>query len=62
QRRFHPGTDADTIIDDAGRSWRVTEEALVGPTGEQLPRIPGHLAYWFGWFAFFPQTEVYSVP
>jgi hypothetical protein len=37
----------------------VTEEALVGPDDQHLPRLNGHLSYWFGWYAFFPNTEVY---
>lgn len=27
-----------------------------------LPRVPGHLAYWFGWYSFFPQSELYTGP
>ncbi|MGH2593549.1 MAG: DUF3179 domain-containing protein [Anaerolineae bacterium] len=57
---FSPGPDADTLLDSAGRVWRVTEEALVGPDGELAPRISGHLAYWFGWYSFFPKTLVYE--
>ena len=38
----------------------MTEEALVGPDGERLARVPGHLAYWFGWFAFFPGAALYG--
>lgn len=59
---FAPGPDADTVMDSSGQQWRVTEEALVGPIGERAPRINGHLAYWFGWFAFFPNTLVYGLP
>jgi hypothetical protein len=33
---------------------------LVGRGGERLPRLSGQLAYWFGWFAFFPKTELYG--
>jgi len=57
---FIPGPDADTVLDADGHSWQVTEEALIGPEGELAPRIIGHLAYWFGWFSFFPQTLVYG--
>jgi hypothetical protein len=57
---FRLGLDADTVIDSAGRSWEVTEEALVGPEGKLAPRVNGHLAYWFGWYAFFPNTLLYS--
>lgn len=49
----------DRLQDEAGRLWQVTEEALLGPQGERLARLPGRLAYWFGWFTFFPQTDVY---
>jgi hypothetical protein len=59
---FMPGPEAGAILDQAGAEWRVTENALLGPEGNELPRLPGHLAYWFGWYAFFPQTEVYSPP
>ena len=59
---FSPGPDADTVLDSGGREWRVTEEALAGPEGQLAPRINGHLAYWFGWYAFFPQTLVYGDP
>lgn len=32
--------------------WRVTEDALVGPGGRTLPRLPGHIAYWFAWSGY----------
>jgi len=59
---FTPGRDSTSLLDSRGDPWRVTEEALVGPNGESLERIPGHLAYWFGWYAFFPDTLVYGSP
>ena len=60
EETFRPGPDADTVLDSAGSPWRVTEDALIGPDGETAPRISGHLAYWFGWYAFFPNTLVYG--
>jgi hypothetical protein len=33
--------------------WTITEDALVGPKGEKLPRLPGHIAYWFAWSGYF---------
>jgi hypothetical protein len=57
---FQPGSDPDSVLDSTGREWMITEEALVGSEGERLPRINGHLAYWFGWFSFFPNTDVYD--
>jgi uncharacterized protein DUF3179 len=58
--RFAAGKDPGAPVDQDGRPFRVTEEALLGPGGESLPRLPGHLAYWFGWFSFYPRTAVYG--
>jgi hypothetical protein len=58
--RFAPGADPLTPVDQTGRPFRVTEAALLGPAGESLPRLPGHLAYWFGWFSFYPRTAIYA--
>jgi hypothetical protein len=49
------------LLDEAGTQWKVTENGLISPTGEALGRLPGHMAYWFGWFSFYPQTELYGV-
>ena len=51
-----------TVLDENGNRWRVSEEALVKVDGpvERLERLPSHQAYWFGWFAFFPLTQVYA--
>jgi hypothetical protein len=57
---FSPGNNPDIVLDVAGNEWQVTEDALLSPTGASLPRLGGHLAYWFGWFAFFPNTLVYG--
>lgn len=44
-----------------GESWQVRDEHLVNVrTGEQLPRLGGHVSYWFGWYAFYPKTEIYG--
>jgi hypothetical protein len=51
---------SDTVLDEAGNTWQVTEDALVGPDNQTAPRLGGHLAYWFGWFAFFPHTLIYK--
>jgi hypothetical protein len=64
-KTFQLKDDGDlTVLRDqaTGAEWRVTEEALIGPQEEALPRLPGHLAYWFGWFAAHPDTEVYQAP
>ncbi len=56
--RFAPGPRPEVVLDEQRAEWTVTEDALVGPGGEQAPRVPGLLAYWFAWSAFFPQTEL----
>ena len=60
ERRFRPGSARDALVDERGGVWRAADDALIGPGGERLPRIPGQLAYWFGLFAFFPKTELYG--
>lgn len=42
-------------------SWKPSEEAFDSPDGRsQCVRLPGHLAYWFGWYAQFPDTLLYK--
>ena len=50
----------DELVDQNGDVWQVTEEGLVAEDGRIAERINGHLAYWFGWYAFFPETELYE--
>ena len=61
--RFVPASPDTTavLLDESGVSWQLTEGVVVGPEGEKLPRLPGHMAYWFGWYSFFPQTAVYGL-
>ena len=41
--------------------WQVSETALLGPDGQRLPRIPGHVAYWFAWDGFLgAKSELYK--
>jgi len=56
-RRRLPGRH---VADGRGRKWRVTEEALV-PDGHHevpKPRLPAWRAFWFGWYAQFPDTTL----
>ena len=57
---FEPAEGVEKVRDAQGRSWQVTEDALVGPEGQTLSRLGGHLAYWFGWVSFFPRTTLYG--
>ncbi len=63
-RTFRAGVQPRELLDEAGRVWAITEEALVPRGAEEgspspLPRVPGAVAFWFGWFGFHPGTEVW---
>lgn len=60
---FSPASTETTalLLDEAGNRWQTTDEALVNANGETLARLPGHMAYWFGWYSFYPQTAVYGI-
>ncbi len=50
ERGGHRFTATDGgLVDEAGRKWTLTEETLVGPDGAELPRVAGHISYWFAW-------------
>lgn len=57
---FHAGAGAKELLDERGQKWHATEDSLISGDGEQLRRLGGHLSYWFGWFAFYPKTEIYQ--
>ncbi|MEM9801417.1 MAG: DUF3179 domain-containing (seleno)protein [Planctomycetota bacterium] len=46
-----PTEAVDALVDDRGRTWRVTADAIVGPEGERRPRLRSHLAFGFAWDA-----------
>ena len=50
--------DGDRAVTDSnGRRWTLTEAALVAD-GSRLPRLPAHNAFWFGWRAAHPDTDL----
>lgn len=59
---FAEGAEPLALVEKrTGESWQVRDEHLVNVrTGEQLPRLGGHVSYWFGWYAFYPKTEIYG--
>ena len=66
-RLFSEGPQGLLVEPATGALWECEEEALTprrsdgenGASRAPLPRVPGHRAYWFGWYAFFPDTELY---
>ncbi len=62
-RHFSKGAEPGEVIDAEGNSWRVEENALVGPAGIQAPRVAGHISYWFAWDGYLGvESELYSEP
>ena len=49
---FTKSERTDQVL-QGGALWSVTEDALVGPNGKTLPRLPGHIAYAFAWNGYF---------
>jgi hypothetical protein len=47
-------------VEAEGRRWRVTEDALRGPGGDRLERLPGHVAYYFAWSGFKSDAPLYD--
>jgi hypothetical protein len=62
ERGFVREDASGALVDADGRSWRVSEDALVPETADEgvvpLPRVAARIAFWFGWYAQFPETEL----
>jgi hypothetical protein len=56
---FFPAS-GNQLQDQNGDIWTIREDGLTSDEGAQLERIPGHLSLWFGWFGFFPHTEIWA--
>ena len=51
--------DGDSAAwDESGAQWTVGEGALEGPAAARLQRLPAHRAFWFGWYAQYPDTRL----
>ncbi len=50
-RSFAAAAKPNEIV-EGGRVWTVGEENLLGPAGEKLPRVAGHVAFWFAWAGY----------
>lgn len=70
-RTFSPGGRPGELVDGEGQRWSVGEDALTrigagtagtAEEGQPLERLPGHQAFWFGWYSFFPASELYGAP
>lgn len=52
---------AERVTDSRGRAWALTEAGLTLNGQQPLPRLPSHNAFWFGWRAAFPDTQLVGV-
>lgn len=65
-RAFERGTrqfsgDAAALRSDDGKNWRLNENALISSDGQRLPRVAGHIAYWFAWNSYLAaNSELYE--
>ncbi len=52
--------DEKNIVDENNREWHITEDGLVlvGNPNTQHIRLPAQRAFWFGWYAQFPDTAL----
>ena len=54
---FESWASSGQLIDTAGRAWTQTESGLSLADGSLvLPRYVAQRAFWFGWYAQYPQT------
>ncbi|MEM7548634.1 MAG: DUF3179 domain-containing protein [Bacteroidota bacterium] len=54
-------TDYDqnsTVTDLLGTTWKLEEDKLLASDGRELERLPYHRAFWFGWYAAFPESRL----
>jgi hypothetical protein len=59
-RRFVKQNSQVELVDAEGVRWKLTEDALipVGSSAKSLARVPARRAFWFGWYAQYPDTEL----
>ena len=58
-RKFSP-TNQDNQLTDGSNIWKISETDLRNDAGDSLPRIAGHIAYWFAWDGYLgTNSELY---
>lgn len=59
--RFEQPADDETIVSSDGVAYRITEDSLMpidSDVNEPLRRLSAHRAFWFGWVAAYPDTNL----
>ncbi len=57
-RVFSKWDSALAAVDTDGVTWTMHEDRLESESGDQLARLPAHRAFWFGWYAAYPDTRL----
>jgi hypothetical protein len=50
------------LVSNDGVVWTPGEEALMAPDGRSLPRVAGHVAYWFAWDGYLGDAATLYAP
>jgi len=58
--KFSKWDQSGSITDSSNQKWKVEEDALVSDSDNKnrLSRVAAHNAFWFGWYAAFPNTKL----
>ena len=57
QIAFESQPVTDVLVDTSGRKWSLSEDDLTVSDGAiSLPCYVAHRAFWFGWYAQYPET------
>ncbi|MBK19272.1 MAG: hypothetical protein CMM52_10615 [Rhodospirillaceae bacterium] len=60
--QFSASNELGSIVGPNG-TWKITESALVGPKGQKLARVPGHISFWFAWDGYLGvDSALYKIP
>ena len=57
-RRFARWDGQNGVWDENGERWTLEEAAITSGDGTSLKRLPAHRAFWFGWYAQYPDTRL----
>lgn len=55
---FRKMLDPLHVKDTSGKIWELQEDFIIDDNGRKLARIPAFNAFWFGWQAVYPDTQL----